>query len=309
MNYHQNARLTMQSRAELIRRVQAGSSLRRSAADFVISVKIGGKWVRCFSEQWPCRSAGPDLKAAVSGQPTPPDKIRLVEALRRERWTGWRISMHTVLSRAVSRILRRVKRSRMRDREPQAPAERYEHAAPGDLLHLDIKKLGRIVWPSHRVTGSRRGSMESAGSEHVHVAIDDHSLIALSAVLPDERQESVLVFLRDALAYYSRFGIRVRAVPTDNGSAYRSQAFAAECRLPGLKTSLHAPLHATHEREGGLLHPDCVEGMASFATIRTGRNAASRSAPGCTSTTGTAPMLLLGCRRLSAVQPLLGITC
>ena len=140
-------------------------------------------------------------------QPTPPEKVRLVEALRRERWTGWRIALQTGLSRAtVSRILRRLKLSRVSDLEPQAVAERSEHAAPGDLLRLDIKKLGRIVRPSHRVTGNRRDSVDGAGWEHVHVAIDDHSRIAFSAVLPDERQQSVLAFLREALDYYRGSG-------------------------------------------------------------------------------------------------------
>jgi transposase InsO family protein len=242
MNYHQNARLTVQSRGELIRRVQAGSSLRKVAADFGISAKTASKWVRRFREQGAAGLRDRTSRPQRLRQPTSPDKIRLVELLRRERWTGWRIALHTGLSRAtVSRILRRLKLSRARDLEPQIVVERYEHAAPGDLLHLDIKKLGRIVRPSHRVTGNRRDSVEGAGWEHVHVAIDDHSRIAFSAVLPDERQESVVAFLREALVYYRRFGIRFRAVLTDNGSAYRSRAFAAECRRLGLKHRFTRP--------------------------------------------------------------------
>lgn len=236
MNYHQNARLTVRSREELIRRVEAGSSLQLVAAEFGISPKTAGKWVRRFREQGPAGLKDRSSRPKRLRQPTSPEKVRLVEALRRERWTGWRIALQTGLSRAtVSRILRRLKLSRMSDLEPPAVVERYEHAAPGDLLHLDIKKLGRIIRPSHRVTGNRRDSVEGAGWEHVHVAIDDHSRIAFSAVLPDERQESVLAFLRDALAYYHRFGICFRAVLTDNGSAYRSRAFAAECRRLGIK--------------------------------------------------------------------------
>jgi transposase InsO family protein len=242
MNYHQNARLTVQSRGELIRRVQAGSSLRKVAADFGISAKTASKWVRRFREQGAAGLRDRTSRPQRLRQPTSPDKIRLVELLRRERWTGWRIALHTGLSRAtVSRILRRLKLSRARDLEPQIVVERYEHAAPGDLLHLDIKKLGRIVRPSHRVTGNRRDSVDGAGWEHVHVAIDDHSRIAFSAVLPDERQESVVAFLREALVYYRRFGIRFRAVLTDNGSAYRSRAFAAECRRLGLKHRFTRP--------------------------------------------------------------------
>ena len=130
----------------------------------------------------------------------------------------------------MSRILRRLKLSRMRDLEPRPVFPRYEHAAPGDLLHLDIKKLGRIVRPSHRVTGSRRDSVNGAGWEYVHVAIDDHSRIAFSALHPDEKAESTVAFLHQALAYYARLGIQFRAILTDNGPAYRSRAFAAACR-------------------------------------------------------------------------------
>jgi hypothetical protein len=140
-----------------------------------------------------------------------------VEALRRERWSGHRIAQHTGLGWAtVSRILRRLKLSRMRDLEPKPPLQCYEHARAGDLLHLDIKKLGRIVRPSHRVTGDRRDSVEGAGWEYVHVAIDDHSRIAFSAIYSDEKQASVLAFLRAALAYYARLGIQFKALLTDN---------------------------------------------------------------------------------------------
>src|SRR5438270_10471626 len=133
-----------------------------------------------------------------------------------------------------SQIVRRIKWSRARDLQPRQTVERYENARPVHLLHLDIKKLGRIVRPSHRVTGDRRDSVAGAGWEYVHVAIDDHSRIAFSAVLPDETQTSVLIFLRQAAAYYERLGIRFRALLTDNGPAYRSRAFVAESRHLGL---------------------------------------------------------------------------
>ena len=236
MNYHQNARLTVQSRAELVRRFLQGASLKEVAGQFGISPKTAGNWVRRFREEGPVGLRDRSSRPRRLREQTSPEKLRLVETLRRERWTGWRIALQTGLSRAtVSRILGRLKLRRMRDLDPPAPVQRYEHAAPGDLLHLDIKKLGRIVRPSHRVTGDRRDSVSGAGWEHVHVAIDDHSRIAFSAVLPDERLASVLIFLRDAVAYYERLGIHFRAVLTDNGPACRSQAFAAECRCLGLK--------------------------------------------------------------------------
>ena len=171
--------------------------------------------------------------------------VARVEALRRERWTGFRVAQQTGLSRAtVSRILRRAKLSRMRDLEPKPLVQRYEHAHAGDLLHLDIKKLGRIIRPLHRVTGNRRHSVDGAGWEYVHVAIDDHSRIAFSAIYPDEKQTSTVAFLHAALAYYARLGIRFKALLTDNGPAYRSRAFAQTCRALVIKhrfTLLYTP--------------------------------------------------------------------
>ena len=139
----------------------------------------------------------------------------------------------------VSRILLRLKLSRVRDLEPRPVSPPYEHAAPGDLLHLDIKKLGRIVRPSHRVTGNGRDSASGAGWEYVHVAIDDHSRIAFSALHPDEKAESTVAFLHQALAYYARLGIQFRAILTDNGPAYR--ALAVACRMLGLKHRFTRP--------------------------------------------------------------------
>lgn len=242
MNYHQNARLTMQSRGEMIRRILAGATLREVAAGFGISSRTAAKWLQRYREHGAAGLQDRSSRPRRLRRPTSPEKVGLVETLRRERWTGWRIALQTGLSRAtVSRILRRMKLSRACDLEPRPPVERYEHARPGDLLHLDIKKLGRIVRPSHRVTGDRRDSVAGAGWECVHVAIDDHSRIAFSAVLPDEKQASVLSFLRQAVAYYQRLGIGFRAVLTDNGSAYRSRSFAAECCRLGLKHRFTRP--------------------------------------------------------------------
>jgi len=136
-------------------------------------------------------------------RPTQLEQLELVEQLRRQRWTGLRIAQQTGLSRATV--------SRMRDLEPPRPINRYEHPNPGDMLHLDIKKLGRIAKPGHRVTGNLADRTRRVGWEYVHVAIDDHSRIAFKAVL------------------------------TDNGPAYRSRAFAAACRQLALKYRFTRP--------------------------------------------------------------------
>ena len=243
MDCHQNARLTMRSRELLISKVvKEGCTLQRAAASFSVSAKTAAKWVRRFGEEGRSGLRDRSSRPHRLHRPTPPELVELVEQLRRQRWTGLRIAQQTGLSRAtVSRILRRLKLSRVRDLEPKPAVRRYEHARPGDLLHLDIKKLGRIARPSHRVTGDRRDSVSGIGWEYVQVAVDDHSHIAFSAIYPDEKQASVLAFLAAALAYYARFGICFRAVLTDNGPAYRSRAFAQACHALGLKHRFTRP--------------------------------------------------------------------
>ena len=240
MDYHHHARLTVHGRELLCRAVlECRLGLCEAAAEHRISRQTAAKWVRRYREQGVAGLLDRSSRPHQLRQPTSAELVSRVEALRRERWTGHRIAQQTGLSRAtVSRILRRLKLSRMRDLEPKPPVQRYEHARPGDLLHLDIKKLGRIVRPSHRVTGDRRDSVEGAGWECVHVAIDDHSRIAFSAIYPDEKQASVPAFLAATLAFYARLGIPVL---TDNGPAYRSHAMAAACKRLGLKHRFTRP--------------------------------------------------------------------
>jgi transposase InsO family protein len=159
-----------------------------------------------------------------------------VERLRRQRWTGVRIAQQLGLSAAtVSRVLRRLKLSRIRDIEPQLPPNRYEHAAPGDLLHLDIKRLVRIQRPSHRVTGDRRDGVKGIGAEFLHVAVDDHSRIAFTAMYPDQTERSSTHFLTQAVAWYGQLGIGIRKLLTDNGPCYKAHNFARACAKLGLK--------------------------------------------------------------------------
>ena len=243
MDYHKNARLTVHSREQLARKVlHQGATLKAAAAAFNVSPKTAAKWVRRYrlrgAEGLADHSSRPHRLRGATAQPI----VEQVELLRRQRWAGSRIATHTGLSRStVSRILRRLKLNRIRNLEPLPPAQRYEHAAPGDLLHLDIKKLGRIARPSHRVTGDRRDRVAGIGWEYVHVAIDDHSRIAFSAIYPDETRDSVIAFLHAALAYYARLGIHFKALLTDNGPAYRSYRFAAVCRQLGLKHRFTRP--------------------------------------------------------------------
>ncbi len=276
MDYHHHARLTVHGRELLCRAVVEGRlGLCEAAAEHKLSRQSAAEWVRRYREQGVAGLRDRTSRPHRLRQPTSPELVARVEALRRERWTGQRIAQQTGLSRAtVSRILKRLKLSRMRDLDPKPPVQRYEHAAAGDLLHLDIKKLGRIVRPSHRVTGDRRDSVDGAGWEYVHVAIDDHSRIAFSAIYPDEKQTSTVAFLHAALAYYARLGIRFKAILTDNGPAYRSRALAAACKAMGLKHRFTRPYTP---RTNGKAERFIQTALREWAYARTYQNSAERS--------------------------------
>jgi len=207
-----------------------------AAAAFHVSAKTARKWVRRY------QASGRDGLRDRSSRPqhsprrTSSEVVEQVLNLRRQRWTGVRIAQSIGLSRAtVSRILRGHKLNRMRDLEPLVPVRRYEHPHPGDLLHLDTKKLARIAKPGHRLTGDPRDETRGAGWEMLHVAIDDHSRIAFSQFQPDERAVSTVAFLRAAVAYYARFDIPIRRVLTDNAPCYYSDLFAAACQQLGIR--------------------------------------------------------------------------
>jgi transposase InsO family protein len=238
MNVHKNARLTPHSRADLVRRVQAGQPITAVAEAFGVSIRTARKWVERF------RSEGPEgLKDRSSRprrlrRPTPEAVVAEVERLRRRRFTGKQIAAELGISPAtVSRILRRLGLNRIKALEPAEPVRRYERAHPGELIHIDIKKLGKFRQVGHRITGDRTGQSKGRGIgwEFVHVAIDDASRIAFSQILPDERQGCAVAFLKAAVAYYASLGIKVDRVMTDNGSCYRSFAFRDACKRLGLR--------------------------------------------------------------------------
>jgi transposase InsO family protein len=243
MDIHQNARLTPFSREALAQTVLVGQvTLNWAAAQFKVSAKTAAKWVRRYQREG--RSGLRDRSSRPQHCPRRchPDLALRVEVLRRQRWTGVRIALATGLSRAtVSRILRRLHLSRIRDLEPPPPVIRYEHPRPGDLLHLDIKKIGRFQAVGCRITGNRRGRIHRAGWEYVHVAIDDHSRIAFSQILPNQKASSAAAFLQAAVDYYARLGISIRRLLTDNGPCYRSGIFRRLCHQLGLRQRFTRP--------------------------------------------------------------------
>lgn len=239
MNVHKNARLTVHSRAELVRRVlEQALSPKAVAAAFGVDEKTVRKWVKRFQAEGPSGLADRSSRPHKLRRPTPEARVEQIIALRRQRWTGQQIAREAGVSPAtVSRILRAAKLSRIKDLEPPAPVVRYERDKPGDMIHLDIKKLGRFRTAGHRITGDRTGQSNNRGVgwEFVHVCIDDNSRVSFSQILPDEKAASATAFLKAALAYYKSLGVTVRRVMTDNGACYKSHAFRDLCRELGLK--------------------------------------------------------------------------
>src|SRR2546421_8219158 len=239
MDTHKNAPLTPKGREAMVRSViEEGLTKAVAAVRFNPTAKTVAKWVERF------RAEGVDGLRDRSSRPlslpsqTPPATCAVVEVLRRQRHTGKQIAAEVGVSAAtVSRILRRLGLNRIRDLEPAEPVRRYEREKPGEMIHIDIKKLGRFDKIGHRITGDRTGQSNSRGVgwEFVHVCIDDHSRIAFSEIKPDEKVDSAAPFLKAAVAYYKGLGVTVIRVMTDNGSCYKAFAFRDACRDLGLK--------------------------------------------------------------------------
>jgi len=243
MDSHKNAPLTPKGREVMVRRVIEGGLTKAAAAgQFNVTAKTVAKWVRRF------RAEGVGGLRDRSSRPhslpsqTPPATCATVEALRRQRYTGKQIAAEVGVSPAtVSRVLRRLGLNRLRDLEPAEPVRRYEREHPGELIHIDIKKLGKFNRIGHRITGDRTGQSnlrsrgQGPGWEYVHVCIDDASRIAFSKVMKNERKQSAVAFLRATVGYYASLGMTIQRVMTDNGSCYRSRAFAKACKKLGLK--------------------------------------------------------------------------
>jgi len=222
----------------MARRVLGGQPPMAVATAMGVDAKTVRKWAGRFKAEGTAGLADRSSRPHKLRRPTPPEIIEQIIALRRQRWTGKQIAKETATSPStVSRVLRAARLSRMRDLEPAAPPVRYEYAEPGGLIHIDIKKLGRFERVGHRITGKRTGNASSraSGWEFVHVCIDDASRVAFSQVLVDEKKERAVAFLTAAVAYYASLGVTVRRVMTDNGSCYRSKAFAKTCARLGLK--------------------------------------------------------------------------
>jgi transposase InsO family protein len=247
MKLHANAALSFRQRERMVRRVvEGGWSVREAASACEVSERTAAKWVARYRAEGVAglvdRSSAPLVVANRSDE----QLVQAIAALRRLRFTGPEIS--EVLGRPVSTvsgILTRIGMGRL-GRLGLEPAERYERATPGELIHIDVKKLGRIQGGAgHRVHGHKRHNPDKTdaagrrrrvvGWEFVHIAIDDATRLAYAEVLTDEKAITAIGFLRRAIAFFKRHGMNIRELLTDNGSPYRSAVHAIACRTLGIR--------------------------------------------------------------------------
>ncbi len=248
MKLHANAALSLRQRERMARRVvECGWSLTQAAAAAEVSERTCAKWVRRYRREGMAGLLDRSSAPAVVANRTEEQTVQVIAALRRLRFTGPDIAelLDRPLS-TVSGILTRIGMGKL-GRLGMEPANRYERQRPGELIHVDVKKLGRIVGGAGKrvrggghhytgsytdATGTRRGK---AGWECVHIAIDDATRLAYVEVLPDEKATTAIAFLRRAVAFYERHGMTVEELITDNGAAYVSTVHAIACRLLGIR--------------------------------------------------------------------------
>jgi len=276
MNAHKNARLTFARRLEMVQDIiSAGRGVSEAARRQGVSVPTARKWLGRYL------AAGKEALCDASSRPQcspraiAPAKALLIVELRRRHLLQTTIAREVGVSAStVSRVLRRAGLSKLSDLAPREPIQRYEHAAPGDLLHIDTKMLGRIERPGHRVTGNPRDSVEGAGWETLFVAVDDHARIAFTAMQVDEKVPRAVQFLRQAVDYYAGLGVPIKRLLTDNGGAFRSKVFAATCRELGI---VHKFTRAYRPQTNGKAERFIQSALREWAYGWTYQNSAQRT--------------------------------
>jgi transposase InsO family protein len=246
MKLHANAKLGPKGRLVICRRViEQGWSLMEAAEAAGVSERTAGKWVRRYRSEGECGLLDRSSAPRRVHNATSAERVEAIAALRRVRLTGPEIAETLEMATStVSAVLKRIGLGKLSRLEPTEPVRRYEKNRPGELIHIDVKKLGRISakGAGHRVTGRRNTEIKrrkdgtlGTGWERVHVCVDDATRLAYVEVLPDEKATTAIGFLKRAIAFYRSHGITVERLMTDNGSAYRSTAHALACRALGIK--------------------------------------------------------------------------
>ena len=269
MDVHQNARLTVHCRELLVERILQGRPKAQAARELGVSETTMRKWLKRYRAEGMAGLRDRSSRPHYSPRATAAELQRAVLALRQQRLSQAEIAARLGLSHStVGRICARGGLRRLSQLEPAPPVHRYERAAPGELLHLDTKKLGRIARIGYRITGDRHDTVRRVGWDLVHVAIDDCSRVGFTQILPDEEGGNTALFLRLAVSYLR--GTRNR----HPRSAYGQRLWLPQWRLrrrlsrPRHQTSLHAALHPPHQRQGGAVHSVGAARMGVCARLR-----------------------------------------
>ena len=237
MNVHKNARLTPAGRALMVERMERGWPARAAAEAAGVSTVTAHKWRRRHRLGGERRHHDRSSAPRRCPHKTPHLRVAEIERLRRQRMSGPKIAQALGMAcSTVGAVLRRLGLGKIANLDPKPAVIRYERSAPGEMIHLDIKKLGRFDVEGHRITGDRRqGSSRGAGWDFLHVCVDDATRLAYTEILPSERKEDTTAFLERALAWLGRHGVIVERVMTDNGSAYRSGLFRQALQTAGAR--------------------------------------------------------------------------
>jgi transposase InsO family protein len=274
---HKHARLTPKGRETMLARLQAGQHQLDVAQAMGVSLTTLKKWRKRFRAEGLVglqdRSSRPRRSPAALRETV----RRRIIALRQQRRSGRLIVRQLGVSAAsVSRVLRRAGLSRWRDLQPAVPVVRYQREHPGELIHLDVKKLGRIKGLGHRITGDRAlNRNRGIGWDFVHVAIDDASRVAVAHVAEDEKGDTATALLKRTVEHYRQRGIRVQRVMTDNGSPYLSTAFKEACRIMGIR---HLRTRPYTPRTNGKAERFIQTALREWAYACAYRSSAQRSA-------------------------------
>ncbi len=269
MKLHSNAKITPKGRLLICQRLLENDwSLAKAAKAAGVSDRTAAKWVARYKAEG--KEGLLDRSSAPRHIPhkTPQDRIEAVTCLRKIRMTAAEIAeVLTMALSTVSAIIGRIGLGKLSRLEPKEPANRYERRNPGELLHIDVKKLGRIVRPGKRIAGMSKRSRK-AGWEYVHVCIDDASRVGYVEVLGNEQATTATSFLTRAIAYYASLGVKVEGVMTDNGPAYCSSLHASACRSLGLKHLRTRPYRPRTNGKAERFIRTLVDGWAYGAVFR-----------------------------------------
>lgn len=275
MKLHRNARTTPLSRAHLVQRVlSTGWTYQQAAVGSGVSRRTVAKWVARFRAQGPAGLEDASSRPQRTPHRTTAGRVAQIRRLRqRYHMPAWAISRQLGVPRStVGAWLRRLGLNDRR-REPAPPVQRYEWPAAGDLLHLDIKPLGRFAQAGHRVHGDRQRTSRGAGWEYVHVAVDDHSRLAYVEVCPDQRGVTCAAFLQRAVTWFADRHVTIRRVLTDNGAGYRADAFRDAGAALGLR---HLRTRAYTPRTNGKAERFIQTLLREWAYVQTYRTSADR---------------------------------